>query len=294
MRGSMPLTFPVDLPQRYYFDLKFKTYSRPSPYSGKVNLSTPALGAAQSGGNIRLPVPANIIDSQRLAWQQDNSTGGLVEMAADGVTGELDAAGAGLSNVLGGFLGGVSADIKSITNKWTYLNTGDAAAYAMQRAGLAMNPVLTQMFKHPEFKEHSFTWRLAPETANESAVLQQIINTIKEQSLPDAAFGGAFFSYPAIAMIQIHTGNNGSLYNFQPSVITSVTANYAPMGVPSFFANSNAPTMVELSISLIEIILNTRSNMNGQLVSGFDFSLSNSIGNSTLKNQALALVKKQL
>lgn len=289
----MALTFPADLTERYYFDLKFKTYSRPSPYTGKVNLGTPAAFAAGSSGNIRLPVPSNVIDTQRLAWQQGENIGGLTEAVADGVTGEMDTFVGGLASQLG-FIGSqLSSIIKNGIQTGALVNVGDAVAYGLQRAGLSMNPVLTQMFKHPEFKEHSFTWRLAPESATESYILQQIVNTIKEQSLPDTVAGGAFFSYPAIAMIQIHTGNNGSLYNFQPSVITSVSANYAPMGVPSFFAGTNAPTMVELSINLIEIILNTRSNMNGQLVSGFDFSLGG-IGNDTLKRQGLEFVKKLL
>jgi hypothetical protein len=289
----MALIFPADLPERYYFDLKFKTYSRPSPYTGKVNLSAPALFAAQSGGNIRLPVPANIVDTQRLAWQQAENIGGIAEAVADGITGQMDEFLGGIVSQLGYVGSQFSSMLKNGVQRGVLLNTGDIAAYALQRAGLAMNPVLTQMFKHPEFKEHSFSWRFAPERPQESAILQLIINTIKEQSLPDVASGGAFFSYPAIAMIQIYTGNNGSLYNFQPSVITSVSANYAPMGVPSFFSGTNAPTMVDLSINFLEIILNTRSNMNHENVSGFDFSLGG-IGNDRLKQQAINSVRSLL
>lgn len=300
----MALTFPSDLSERYYFDLKFKTYSRPSPYTGKVNLGTPAIGPGgglsnllgsaigtpvPSGGSIRLPIPANISDTQRLSWQQAENIGGLTEVATDLVTGQGDAAIGGATSQLGNFISEFSKGFQGFVKSGALVNTGDAAAYFMQKAGLALNPVLTQMFKHPEFKEHSFTWRLAPETQYESQTLQNIINTIKQQSLPDIVAGGAFFTYPSIAMIQIFSGANGSLYNFQPAVITAVTANYAPMGVPSFFAGTNAPTMVELTINLLEIILNTRSNMNHENVSGFDFSLGG-IGTDVLTQKALSKV----
>lgn len=285
----MPLKFPANLSDRYYFDLQFKTYSRPSPYNGKVNLGNPAGMAARSGGHIRLPIPSNLVDNQRLSWQQASNVGALTEVLVDGIHGDVESMFGGLGSQFANIAAQFSQEFRRLVQRGGIVDTGDAAAYLMQKSGIALNPALTQMFKHPEFKEHSFSWRLAPETPLESDTLQNIINTIKEQSLPDIAAGGAFFSYPAIAMIQIFSGANGNLYNFQPAVITSVSTNYAPMGVPSFFAGTNAPTIVELSINFLEIILNTRSNMNRENVSGFDFSLGG-IGTNNLTKKALSKV----
>ena len=80
--------------------------------------------------------------------------------------------------------------------------------------------------------------------------------------------------------------------------------NWAPSGVPSFFAGSNAPTIVQLDISFVEIILNTRSNFQkgsvagdvagsfnfensgpgaGTSSSGFNFSLGTAVQSATDK-----------
>lgn len=281
----MGLKFPFDLSETYYFDLKFKTYTRPSPFTGKINLSDPAIGAAPGSGAIKLPIPGNIVEDQKLNWQQERdalATGAAI----DALSGLAGLAGVGLSNPTDKFGDSGAAALligaglaQGVASAAAFAATGqqeDPVSAILQRSGLAMNPVLTQQFKHPEFRQHVFSWTFAPTTEYESQSIQSIIDTIKEQSLPDINAGGAFFSYPSIAMIQIYTGNNGNLYPFQPCVITNVSVNYAPMGVPSFFAKTNAPTMIKLDVSFLEIILNTRSNWKTStsgFVSGFDFSL---------------------
>lgn len=277
----MSLTFPHDLSSKYYFDLKFVTYSRPDPFSGKINLSYPSWGGAPGYGSIRLPVPAHMMDSQNLRWTQESRMDGYVGAAME--LANQDVRGMALINAMLQQSGGLSQMLNNFTS------TGDIQGYLLQNAGLALNPVLTQTFKHPEFKTHQFSWKLAPENPEESLTLQGIIDAIKLNSLPDISLGGAFFSYPSIALIRIHSGNNGDLYNFQPAVITNVTVHWAPQGVPSFLAGTNAPTSVQIDISLLEIILNTRKNYTGENVvgtpptpsSGFNLSLGagNILGN---------------
>jgi hypothetical protein len=289
------LKFPSDLTDRYYFDLKFVTYSRPNPFSGKINLGSPAIGAAPGSGNLRLPIPAHMVDSQTLKWVQDENLDGLIGASVDFVSGDLAESGANALNQ-----GGRLMEMLSNAARFaSYGALGDLMGYTLQKSGLALNPVLTQTFKHPEFKSHQFSWRLAPGTRGETRVLQTIIDTIKHNALPDIAAGGAFFTYPSIAMIQIHTGNNGPLYNFQPCVVQNITVNWAPQGVPSFLVETNGPTMVQIDLTLIEIILNTRSNSGtnaGKNIVGFEgFDLSlGSIGSSVLRNQELATLRKFL
>jgi hypothetical protein len=138
---------------------------------------------------------------------------------------------------------------------------GDATAIALQSSGLAVNPALTVLFKHPEFKTHQFSWTFSPNNEAESNVLRGIIQTIKKASLPTSQGGGAFFGYPNMVLMRL--SNQDTTYSFQPCVITNVTANFAPTGAPSFFAKNRHPNVVTLSISFLEIILNTRNNMGG-------------------------------
>lgn len=286
----MALTFPTDLSDRYFFDLRFVTYSRPNPFSGQINLLQPASDASPGSGNIRLPVPSNMVETQKLVWQQEENLDGIAGVTVSTLTGDVAGIQAGLSKMSGDLFKAASSAVENVIGSRI---AGSPSEYTFQKSGLALNPVLTQTFKNPEFKVHAFSWTLAPETKYESYAIQQIVDTIKQQSLPDIALGGAFFKYPSIAMVQIHTGNNGELYKFQPAVITSVTVNYAPTGIPSFMAGTNAPTLVKLDITLLEIILNTRSNSGLGNVLGYDFSLGG-IGNDALKQKGLELARARL
>ena len=290
----MPLKFPNDLTEKYYFDLKFKTYSRPDPFSGTINLGEPATNASTGSGDIRLPIPSNIVDTQRLAWKQEENIDGLpgATMSVEGGNSDLVS---GITRVGAYELAkAASAGVSAAT--LGSRSVGSPADLALQKMGLALNPVLTQTFKHPEFKEHHFSWTLAPEDEIESSTLQSIIDTIKMQSLPDIAFGGAFFKYPSIAMIRIFTGVNKNLYNFQPCVVTSFSVNYAPRGVPSWFGKTNAPVMVTLDVTFLEIILNTRKNANGGNVSGFSWSIgeTSSVTGAGLSNQVGAAANRAI
>jgi hypothetical protein len=295
----LALTFPSDLSSKYYFDLKFMTYSRPNPFSSTVNLSAPAKsiipgagGAAPAtlaGSNgIRLPIPGNLVNTQKLDWQQANNVGGVAEAGFYAVQGKGDSAAGALARSITGMVKQGSDDVSSML--WG--QAGNPLQFAMQLSGLAMNPVLTQMFKNPEFKVHQFSWTLAPESDEETYVLQEIIDTINENALPDTSAGGAFFTYPSIAMVQIVSGAYGNLYNIQPAVVTSVTANFTPKGMYAPFVGTNGPVEVSIDLTLLEIVLNTRSNYKGGNVSGFDFTLGGALSSAvkTLGLQAIEAV----
>ena len=143
-----------------------------------------------------------------------------------------------------------------------------------------------------------FTWKFAPDTPDESQDLENIINTIQYNALPDVEADGAFFDYPSIALIRIHNGGK-DLYQIQECVVTNVTANYAPNGVPSFFAGTSLATEIQLTISLVEIILNTRKNttLTGVVddgsgtITGLNLSLNPNALATTAANAAKAILK---
>jgi hypothetical protein len=267
----MALRFPSDLPSKYYFSLGFEEYSRPDPFKSLVQLTQ----VSGDAGMIQLPIPQNIIDTQMLKWQAERVLLGEVlgdswdAFTKDGDYAELanDAMAAGLlaPGAIGGAVGAAlgQGSFSQAARNGINVATGgaDVVKSLLQKAGLAINPVLAMMFEHPEYKKHSFQWKLAPQTPAESDTIMAIIEAVRFNSLPEAVHGGLFFKYPSIAKIQIHTGG-GQLYRFQPSVIDIVEVNYAanPAQVPSFFAGTSAPTEISLKIDFIEIILNTRNN----------------------------------
>lgn len=264
----MSFKFPEDLSDEYYMSLSFKKYDRPDPFTTLMRLAP----ISDGGGPSYLPLPANLVDSQSLNWEQGNGLLGevfndiwktatnysdankseLIEtLKVAGITGAaqlLGVAGSVAAGATGGAVGSQLGAAATMTTK-----------ALLQQAGLALNPVLTQMFTSPEFKTHQFSWKFSPNTRRESDDLYEIIDDIKSRSLPEAISGGAFFKYPDIAIIRLHVGSN-DLYSLKPCVIKNVEVNYAASGVPSFFANSKSATSIQLTISLLEIELNTRNN----------------------------------
>lgn len=301
------LQFPKDLTPDYYIDIKFKKYSRPDAFTGKINLTAPSPFASDVGpvDQIHLPIPANLIDSQTLKWSAQNGLAGQfisdvingqsgnlardTTAAAVGKMGQEAIAGAigqlALSTIGSGFSQGMAAGIAQSINA----GVAGIAQGVLQNAGVALNPILTQMFDFPEFKTHEFAWILSPDNADESYVLKQIINAFKYNSLPSLVEGGVFFGYPNIALINLWNGINDDLYRFQPSVITNVTVNWAAGGSPSFFANTKQPTLVEIRVAFLEIILNSRQSMISD-VTGNDFSVKGAIG-STVDNAVNSIAR---
>ena len=310
------LTYPSDLTLKYYLSLTFSKYNRPDPFTSLVQL-TPILNSPDS--RINLPLPAALINALNLKWVGDKNDI-VSEMGADAFTGDgaglaagmrqltLDGIGAAAGGGLGaaaafGFSAVTGGKELSAGTVQQIMSAGTSAAQGitrniLQRNGLAVNPVLTQQFSNPEFKQHNFSWKFSPDSPEESATLKSIIDTIEHESKPSGdggagglAGGGAFFGYPSIVTVKIMTNNN-QLYKIQPCVVTNITVNYAPRSVPSFFAKTGAPVMIQVDLSLLEIILNTRENSSpDHLETPYNFSMNSSSVLENLSQKAYGILK---
>lgn len=262
------LNFPHDRP-KYFISFGFQEYRRPSQFQGlKTNGIT---------DYIALPMPSNLDDTSTF-----NYSAGEGSFVVDS-----------LSSVLADKVDKFSSTNGDITEKLTGLlksfNVNDlekgsqaAMGYAVRNTlegaksaeklidstgfsdavlatlGLADNPMAAVTFKGPNFKQHSFSWRLSAKSSAESDTITKIINTFKRVAHPELlnAGAGGFYKYPYIVLPKFHPEEViGRMYAFKPCVITSISANYAPNSLPGFFANSNAPVEVILRIGLMEIEL---------------------------------------
>ena len=81
-----------------------------------------------------------------------------------------------------------------------------------------------------------------------------VILAFKANMLPAIApgSGGIFLTYPNMAAITFYPAQD-FLYKFKPCVVRNFRVNYADGGMPSFFRRTNAPTLVSISVDLIEI-----------------------------------------
>ena len=194
---------------------------------------------------ICLPLPAGLIDSQTVAYNQAENNalvGAALNALAPGV-----AAGAGQD------LAGIG--VAALTDAGNALVNQAGSAIA-QYYGVALNPFLTVMLQSPTFKHHSFAWQFSPQSAQESVRLQLIINTLKYNQLPSmTSFGGpSFFQYPNIFKPVIIPAT-AETYQFKFCVLENMTVNYAAGGVPSFYAGTQAPTQIQMQLNFLEIEL---------------------------------------
>lgn len=136
---------------------------------------------------------------------------------------------------------------------------GGAASIVGGALGVTINPFLWQLFKGMNFKKHSFTWTLAPNTQAETVTVNNIINYLKSNMLPTANDWSPLMGYPLIALIKFYPDDIFGQFRFKPCAISAIDVDYTGAGGPSFFRN-RAPTVVNLSIAFEEIEIWTRNN----------------------------------
>jgi hypothetical protein len=194
-------------------------------------------------GGFTLPLPKKINEIQSVIWKEV----GAVDVATSAMQSAVSAAGAfRTANLVG-----------QITNG---LNNVGAVAGGLVDGGLAINPVLFMLFQQPAFKEYTFSWTLAPNNEQESETLVNIIEYFKVNMLPSKAGigGGLLWNYPKIAIVKFYPDDTFT-FRLKPCAILSVQVDYSGAGGPSFFKNG-APTVVNFTVLMKEIQLNTADN----------------------------------
>lgn len=240
-----------------------------------------------TGDFIFLPIPDGIVDQYTISYQPYDPSymAQLIPEAAGVANPSFDAAYAAYSKTGGGaYTGGgkpnpsVSANgssayaaakksfsrfaafnkedakysIASGIAKFAGLFEGSAQFIIDNSFGTTLNPNSTVALKAPSLRTHSFSWLLAAKSQADSNIIQQIIDQFKANMLPDTSQERFFLNYPSLVYPEF-IGTNQYLYTFKPSVITGFSALPVAGGQPSFFNDTHAPTIIQLSIQLLEV-----------------------------------------
>jgi hypothetical protein len=248
--------FPSDFPYQYFLMMKF------GPYRRQVALENQQVDHDLF---IVLPMPANLGESFGATYNS-------VSMGPFG--GELIK---GISGIASDVSAGVDFK-KSITDKITdglrKLNNSDGTLTAtlLSQAtkgsealnlgvnmlyGMTPNPNLAVGIQGIPLRTYSFSWKLAPRSAAESQTLIDIIFHLKQRMHPLKE--GFALRYPDYCNVSLHSsGVLKDLIPFKRSVLVDMKVNYAPNGLPSFFAKTQTPTEMELSLTFHETEVFTR------------------------------------
>ena len=83
--------------------------------------------------------------------------------------------------------------------------------------------------------------------------------------LPNYKWGAAnVLGYPQMVQITLEPDLSEQLYKFKQCMISSVNVNYSPNGVPSFFAGTQYPTVIEFQVNLQELEIFTSQDYGGK------------------------------
>jgi hypothetical protein len=244
-----PLEYPAQM--KYYTLFSFKEYQR------GVALSKPA---DKTTAHIILPIPSNLTETFGVDYDTP-ALGPIVGAVASSVlAGQRQAqdysgppvdgkqVATGAAAVVGaGALGAIKATSER------------AAGVAEIAAGVAPNPHMAVAFRNIGLREHSFSYRLAPNSAAELAKVKEIIRQLKIRMLPNVTEGAdSLFTYPDICDISFATGTMES-FKIKRCVLKSLSVNYAPNG-PAFFKTGD-PVIVEISMTFMESTVFTRRDL---------------------------------
>jgi hypothetical protein len=243
--------FPNDLTgvTPFYMSFLFQTYQK------RAIKDSPFL---RSEGTIRLPIPDALKDTTSVNYGQQN-LGQAVGAGLEAAAGASPTAG-----TVGTLFNVASYAAQGAALQAANQLSGDVGRAVSAYNGITLNPYQTILFEKPNFKTHSFTWKLTPKDANESNTIRNIIRTFQYHMLPGVSDDvGLFFSFPSMVTVSLFPSSE-FLYRFKPCVIENMTVNYSPGSTPSFYRGTGAPTAVTITVNLKEIEYYTNKDFSAE------------------------------
>ena len=272
VRGSESalLSFPGDLGQHHMVLQFFRYHFEGNSYKKRSIDKT-----------IALPIPLNLVEAINVSYAESEL--GAFQGAISDMVGRGDTEGAAkaVGDVLGtveGFGKAAGEVIKGRSIKDIFTEnrggidqasllfrggTGATAAGLNRFFGSAPNPHITALFQGVALRTHQFNWKLAPASEQETDTLSEIINSMRAAMLPGRGTNNLTLRFPDEVEIYLMGSNAKHMYHFKTAVIKTMSTNFAPDGVLSFFGKNGAPTAVTLDIDLTETSIHTREDYDG-------------------------------
>lgn len=244
---------------KYYMKLRFYKYDRSNLFQAASNDSKLY--------SVYLPLPLELRENHSVNYDDVNleTTGNILNNMNSGV---LDGSNKMQGSTAALLLQALKDGANSIKFDVAGISTTNAINAVEQYLGVAPNPNPSVMFRGPRLREFNFSWLFNPRNAEESIRLRKTIKKMQSSSLPATSFGTdtGLLSYPHILIPNFYPWDNTSntdngiygwgedtVLHIKRCVISNINTDYAPQGAPSFFAGTNAPTFIQLSIALKEI-----------------------------------------
>jgi len=249
------MVYPADI--KYMALFSFYKYERVS-----VNASPKSIPIA----TIALPMPSNLNEAFSVDYDTP-ALGPVVGAATNAVVNAFRPGGGGMASLTpesvasAGKIVAESAGALSM-NALKSSPVGGETLFnvASIAAGVAPNPHLAVIFRNVGLREHSFSYKFAPNSKEELETLKRIIKQLKQSMLPGMTQAAeTLFTFPDTCKISFQPDETKP-YKIKECVLKNLTVNYAPGGSPAFF-NTGDPTMVEISMTFAEMSPFTRKDL---------------------------------
>ena len=208
-------------------------------------------------GSVILPVPTSVNSTNQASWDQGTMTAAQMAMAnmvktglsQDGLTGAAAEAQAALSQARTDS----GATKKALGSFFTEQLTGTSDMLT-RTSGMVQNPNMELLFKGPQMRAFSFSWKMSPRDEKESIVIAKIIRMFKQSMAPQKTEGGLFLKSPNIYQLTFQQGTKP--HKFLPKMkecaLTNCAVNFTPDGSYMTYDNT-AMVALEMSLSFQEM-----------------------------------------
>ena len=260
---SKSLCYPTAMRRSLQDNLKIDVLKfNPKKMEGAIQQSRYGEGKGQVSkkgaivGSVILPVPTSVNSTNQASWDQGTMTAAQMAMAntvktglTDDMSGAMGEAGKAIEQAQAS-----GADLKeSLGSFFTEQLTG-VTDMLSRTTGMVQNPNMELLFKGPQMRAFSFTWKMSPRDEKESIVIAKIIRMFKQSMAPQKTDAGLFLKSPNIYQLSFQQGTKP--HKFLPKMkecaLTNCAVNFTPDGNYMTYDNT-AMVALEMSLSFQEM-----------------------------------------
>ena len=208
-------------------------------------------------GSVFLPVPGNVVDSNNVSWDANEmdpvkllaSQAFFQNVQEGGVEGLVDSLGS-VANAVGENKG----DVKTAVGA-ALANAATGGNILTRATGAVINPNMELLFKGPQLRTFSLSWKMSPRDYEESEMIKNIIRMFKQSMAVKRSESLVFLKSPNTYKLRYLTARNRD-HSFLPKVkecaLTGCSVNYTPDGNYQTYENSSM-VAYEMSLSFNEL-----------------------------------------
>ena len=209
-------------------------------------------------GSVTLPIQPVIQDSNRVEWagMSLNAIESQVAGAAYGLSSQPSARKliefAGESLQYGFNLAANNSEIREGLRTYLAQEAAGVQGLLSRTSGAVLNPNMELLFKGPQLRPFSFSFKMSPREQKEATAVRNIIRFFKQNMSVRTTSTNVFLKEPYVFRIQYQTDENKahpSINQIKECALLDCSVNYTPDGTYMTF-NDEERTMTSYSISL--------------------------------------------